>query len=440
MKQILVLAYYFPPLGGAGVQRTASFVRHLRAHGYRCVVVTGPSDGGPEWAPADESVSTEVPADTSVLRVPGPVPGAGLRWAARGRRWLARPTPFATWWIEGAAAAAKDALSESALVYASMSPFESAEAARRLARAAGVPWVADLRDPWALDDWTVYPSALHRLVERRRMRSSLADAAAVVMNTPEAAKALRSAAPELAPRTETIPNGWERDDFEGPPPVRSDHAFRIVYAGYSHVAGGVRHERRGALRRLLGGTAPGLDVLARSHVPLERALERLHGGGPEAGPRIELHVAGPAPASVPSGHVVDHGYLPHVEAVELMRSADLLYLAMHGLPDGARTRTVPGKTYEYLAARRPILAALPDGDARDLLTGLPNVFLCRPSDVACLARGVAAATAGELGAGPPEQLLAQYERRALARKLAEVFDRVLAEHARRPGTRFEPGR
>lgn len=432
MKQILVLAYYFPPLGGAGVQRTLAFVRHLRAHGYECVVVTGPEAGGPGWAPADETLAHLVPPDTRVLRVPGPPPPAGSTWTRRRARWLARPSAFARWWIEGAVAAATPVLADAALVYASMSPFESTAAARRLAREAGVPWVADLRDPWALDDWAAYPTAVHRRLERRRMRSALGDAAAIVLNTPEATKALSLAAPELASRAETIPNGWDRDDFRGPAPSRDDDAFRIVYTGYSHAAGGRRHRRLRAPWRLLGGSTPGIDVLARSHVPLEEALRRVR----QPGRRIELHVAGPALLDAAGSLVVDHGYLPHGEAVALMRSADLLYLAMHGLPHGVRTATVPGKTYEYLAAGRPILAALPDGDARDLLAGLPNVRLCQPGDVDCLARGVAAARAGELAGAPPAELVERFERRELTKRLAEVFDRVLARREA-PATRRE---
>ena len=53
----------------------------------------------------------------------------------------------------------------------------------------------------------------------------------------------------------------------------------------------------------------------------------------------------------------------------MIRAADLLLLPMHDLPNGNRARLVPCKTYEYLASGRPILAALPEGDARDLLAG-----------------------------------------------------------------------
>ncbi len=72
------------------------------------------------------------------------------------------------------------------LLYASVVPYDLAEPAARLARELGVPWVADLQDPWALDETWLYPSAAHRALDRRRMRRLLGTADAIVMNTPEA--------------------------------------------------------------------------------------------------------------------------------------------------------------------------------------------------------------------------------------------------------------
>lgn len=42
MRKILCLAYHFPPIGGAGVQRYRSFANYLPQFGYEPVVVTGP--------------------------------------------------------------------------------------------------------------------------------------------------------------------------------------------------------------------------------------------------------------------------------------------------------------------------------------------------------------------------------------------------------------
>lgn len=445
MKRVLALAYYFPPLGGAGVQRTVKFLKHLPALGYEAVVVTGAAEANVPWAPPDASLIAEIHPSTAVLRTPGPPPQARPK-VERRRRLLGRPSTFEEWWRREAVVAAQPALSEIDVIYASMSPFGSAAAAAALASAAGVPWVADLRDPWALDDWAVYPSALHRLLERRRMRTALTRADAIIMNTPEARRALLAAFPEFAARrVEVIPNGWDRDDFSRPAPSRDDQAFRIVYAGYSHVQSD--RPRRSFVRKLVGGAGPTVDRLTRSHLPLIEALNRLDEIEPKLAKRVEIHVAGPAtsqPGRLQDDRVVQRGYLSHPEAVDLMRSADLIFLPMHHLRPGVRARTVMGKTYEYLASGRPILAGLPDGDVRDLLAPLPNVWLCGPADIPCLAEAIRAVMlAPPRGCTAPRALLARFERRALAVELVRVLEAVVAEPlpvSRRSGSRTSVSR
>jgi hypothetical protein len=104
---------------------------------------------------------------------------------------------------------------------------------------------------------------------------------------------------------------------------------------------------------------------------------------------------------------------------------------MHDLPRGVRARTVPGKTYEYLAAGRPILAALPDGDARDMLAGLERVQLCRPRDVECFAQVVEQAMlAPSLPDPGSTSELGRYERRVLAGDFVRVLEDVRARAAR----------
>ena len=123
----------------------------------------------------------------------------------------------------------------------------------------------------------------------------------------------------------------------------------------------------------------------------------------------------------------------HPEAIALLRSADLLFLPMHDLPPGRRSTIVPGKTYEYLASGRPILAAVPDGDARDILAEAGNAFICRPRDVEALARAIStvvdASIAGEDLPSPEPDVVNRYEYRNLARELLEFFEQVLGSRA-----------
>ena len=436
MRRILFHSYHFPPTGGSGAQRPARMVRCLPELGYEPVVVTAPGPTEERWTPTDVTLASDLPSNTIVRRLRGPEPASSTGWRHRAERWLRVRDPWTRSWIDGSTRlgikAAREADVE--LVYAWMQPYASAEAAVRIARAIDRPWVADLGDPWALDEMMIYPTGLHRRMELRLMRRVLGTAAAIVMSTPEAARRVRAAFPELADKiVVAIPNGFDAGDFAGEPPTRSDDAFRIVHTGYLHTELGHRQRRTAALRQLLGGSVRGVDILSRSHVFLIEAVEQVHREHVELAERLEIHFAGvlsPRDLAVagrtPAAKIL--GFVSHDESLALVRTADLLFLPMHDLPEGLRATVVPGKTYEYLASGRPILAAVPEGDARDLLLAAGTASLCRPKDVDGIAAAIVQAyerSRSGVQAQPPNELLRRYEYRVLAGQLASVFDQLL---------------
>jgi glycosyltransferase involved in cell wall biosynthesis len=267
------------------------------------------------------------------------------------------------------------------------------------------------------------------------MRRALGTAAAIVMSTPEAERRVRAAFPELADKiVVAIPNGFDPAEFAGEPPTRTDNAFRIVHAGYLHTELGQHQHRSAPLRRLFGGAVKGVDILARSHVFLIEAVERVRREYPELGERLEVHFAGVVSErdlAVARRSPVTRtlGFVSHDESLRLVRSADLLFLPMHDLPEGTRATVVPSKTYEYLASGRPILAAVPEGDAHDLLTAAGTALLCRPKDVDGIAAAIVGAyersRSGQPVQPPPVELLRRYDYRDLARQLGWVFDQLL---------------
>lgn len=440
MTRILFVAYHFPPLGGAGVQRAVKLVRYLPEFGYEPVVVSGGARPG-HWTPPDVALAGEVSAAIEVLRPSTPEPPPTGHRRARLERWLGLEQRHAGWWRSAATATARSAEGVE-LVFATMSPWESGEAAAAVARERRLPLVLDLRDPWALDEMTIYPTRLHRRAEARRMRQLLAQADAVVMNTDEARTQLEQVFPELAGRfVVTITNGYDSADFaSAAPPTRGDGVFRIVHAGFLHSEAR-RLERRGWPRRALGGARSDVDFTTRSHVHLLHALDVLVRRRPDLALLVELQLVGELTQhdrliAARSPFVRTPGYLSHPETVAFLRSADLLFLPMHDLAPGARATIVPGKTYEYLAAGVPILAAVPPGDARDLLLRAGDTLLCDPADADAMAHLIEAAVdrwrRGERPALRDPALLGPYERRRLAGELAGVFDRVLSTGVRRP--------
>jgi glycosyltransferase involved in cell wall biosynthesis len=428
MQRILLLAYHFPPLGGAGTQRNAKLARYLKEEsGIDLTVVTGPGGADYRWTPIDSSMDDEIDESVRIVRLPGPEPPrrAGLR--GRFERWLRLETAWQAWWTRETVRATRSIGDDVDVVYASLNPFETATAAIDVARVLGKPLVLDLEDPWALDEMLTHETRLHARLERRLMRRTLGRADAIVMNTPEAEARVRAAFPELGGTPITsIVNGFDAADFTAPVPARDDGIFRIVHTGSLHQWAA----RRTLLRRVLGGTEASVDLLTRSLRSLMPALEQVLDERPELHGRIEVHLAGRVTDDDRAGFagsalVREHGFLSHPEAAALIQSADLLFLPMHDLPAGRRVGIVPCKTYEYLGSGRPILAAVPDGDARDMLLEAGNAYVCRPSDVAGIASAILVAVdaaVNEPASAPDPALLARLERRRLTRDLVAFLD------------------
>jgi glycosyltransferase involved in cell wall biosynthesis len=419
-------------MGGAGVHRTLASVRHLAEHGYEPIVVTGPARRAPRnrWEPLDEGLAQRLPGDVPVHRVATPEPDD---LASRLDRVLGRRSSLASWWIEESARLGCEVGRDADVIITSCAPYETAFAGARIARTLGLPWIADLEDPWALDEMRIAPSGIHRAADRRAMGRALATASGIVMAAPEAAARVRRTWPDRAARIPVvgIPIGYEPAAF--PEATREpDGIFRIVHTGSLHTDLG-EHLRASSRRRsLLGGTVGGLDILTRSHVFICEAIDRALASDPALAGRVELHLAGDMTdrdRAVVEGrsYVRVHGLLEHAETVELMRSADLLFLPMHDLPDGVRAGLIPYKTYEYLAARRPILAAVPDGDVREMLEPLPNATVVRPADVAAMAQAVQARVAGaSAGSGrePDMPPPGEYECRESVAQIAALLDEL----------------
>jgi glycosyltransferase involved in cell wall biosynthesis len=441
VRKILFHSYHYPPIGGSGAKRPLTLSRYLPGVGYDPIVITGAGATADRWAPADETLLTQVPEGIERRRLPpSKHPETSSRWRARAERWLGLRSPWARWWIAQSVGLGLEAGGEADLVYVWMQPYESAEAGVELSRRLGLPWIADMGDPWALDEMMVYPTSLHRARELRRMRALLGTASAIVMNTPEAANRLVAAFPELRDRpVVAIPNGFDAADFAGPPPARSDGAFRLVHTGYLHTDLGLDHRRLRLVRRALGGGVSRVDVLTRSHVYVLRAIAAVVERDPSAADVLEFHLAGllserDREIALQSPVVTLHGYLTHRASIDLIRSADLLFLPMHNLPSGVRATIVPGKTYEYLASGTPILAAVPDGDARDLLGEAGNAMLCRPDDVDGMARALLEALdrhrRGLRQEPPARQVVERFDYEGLTARLSGVFDEVLARPRR----------
>jgi len=432
----LVVAYYFPPMGGAGTQRFAKFCKYLPEHGVEPLVLSAGKGLRNENAPHDDPTLL-AGAGVHVERVDAPARAPLRRWVQRRLRFSLDEDEWADAATERALSLVRVAAPD--VVVTTLSPYSVYRLGERLRRECGLPWVLDLRDPWSLDGWRSYCSALHAGWDLRHMRRALCSADFVIANVPAAAAAFVGLGVDPA-RTLVLPNGYDEDDFVGPraeaPPP--DGRFRLVHLGTFHPADVAPGFTRNTLLRHRHRQ---IEQLGRTGHYLLHAIALLRQRSPGVYRRLGLHLFGNVDAThreladrLGVGDCLTvHGYVPHREAIAALCSADAVFVPLHGVPDGERALVVPGKLYEALASERTVLAALPPGDGADLVRRLAAGVVVPPTDAGALCETlgalVEAHARGEPRRGCRRTALQAFSRRALTNLLAQVLD---AAAKRRP--------
>lgn len=444
MVKLLFIAYYFPPTGGGGVQRSLKFAKYLPDFGIEPIVLTTEHETQTRWILKDENLLNQLDQNLKVYRTPP------LRCLTSSpdklkklKELLCLTGRFEKEWKQKAIELGRTICKRESpdAIYVSMSPFSGCDIARTLSSEFSIPWTADLRDPWALDEMAVYPSQLHRKFWMRKMKKALSTASSIVMNTPVAASKAASLIPS-AKNIFSITNGFDKDDFISDRKTIKK-TFTITHTGSLHtqLASDIHSSDR--LNRILGRTTLGLNLKTRSHLYLIKALEKIQERAPTKAKQIRVQLIGPTTELdrkvVSDSHVSQlvemTPFLPHKETTREQMSSNLLFLPMQDINAGERTTIVPGKTYEYLACGVPILGAVPDGDTKDFLNNSGMGLTCRPSDIDSLSKTIEIAfdawICNERICNRNEDFIKHFERRALTEKLSEVIHSTLNKNENR---------
>jgi glycosyltransferase involved in cell wall biosynthesis len=416
--KLLLVTMYFPPAGGGGVQRPLKFATHLPAHGIETHVLA-PDD--PKWLHVDAELQPPTQAWIHRARYLGPrsrrladdLHGrSGLDLIARRTASLSRrllvPDENVTWNVTAVPTAIRIVRRERIDVVLTTSPPNSVHLIGAAVKAAtGARWVADLRD-----SVSAHP---HRNVERAAVRAKEKVSEQVARLVARQADAIVAASDAIAdeargldPKGVVVPilNGADFDDFAGLEYRRGDR-FRITHTGSFFG----KRDPRPFLQAFADA---GLGDAVVRFVGDFRASDREWAERLGLGDRLELHP-----------------YVPRRESLRLQRDSDALLLL---IPEasGRGRGVLSGKVFEYLAAERPILAAVPpEGAAAELIEETGAGVVAPPDDVPALRAALeqlhAAWRAGTLDGTPlSEEDRERLGRGARVEELAEVLRSLTA--------------
>ena len=348
-NRILMIAYHYPPIqGSSGVHRTLSFSAALAAAGWAPSVLTVNRAALPEYRAENEAM---IPPGVRVLRALAldatrhlTIQGKYLRASALPDRWMS--------WVPAALVTGLwEVLRHRPQVLYSTYPIATAHVIGYLLhRLTGLPWIADFRDPMAQDG---YPTDLSQWRAFKRIEGwAIEHAARVIFTAPSALDYYRANYPgRLGERGVVIENGYDEALFASAltaPAPADTTCLRLLHAGVLYPQERDPRAFFAALRALkaAGKAVKGaLEITLRGtgHDELYRPMLRDYG--------LEDIVTLAPPVGYRDALVEMLG----ADALLLFQAADCNF-------------QIPAKTYEYIRARRPILAMTdPAGDSAQLL-------------------------------------------------------------------------
>jgi glycosyltransferase involved in cell wall biosynthesis len=431
MNKVLIITYYWPPSGGAGVQRWLKFVKYLQSFGWEPIVYTAQNGEMPE---IDESLEKDVPKNITILKTPiwepynayktfigqkkdQKINAAFLNEKKKG----SMMNDLAVWirgnffipdarkfWIKPSIKYLSDYLSSHkvAAVISSGPPHSMHLIAKGLKQKhPHIKWIADFRDPWTNIDFykdlklSAGSDAKHKRLEKDVLREC--DAVISVGKTmSDEFIAINGGQKE---KFHVITNGYDEDDLVKTT-IEKDKKFSIAHIG----------------------------TLVKSRNPqgLWKVLSELVNANEAFKNALEIKLVGKLDIAVKES-IEEHGltsfvnkidYLPHDKVIAEQQRSRVNLLLVNQTPNAKSILT--GKFFEYLSAGAPILAiGPPDGDLATILKATGAGKISDFNDTHSLKENVYELFKSQTIKRNEEEIK-KYSRKNLTKKLAEILNHL----------------
>ncbi|MEI7906228.1 MAG: glycosyltransferase [Bacteroidota bacterium] len=420
MKKVLIIAYYFPPLGGSGVQRILKFVKYLPQFGWQPTVVTVGNTG---YYAKDESLLKEIEQlNINIIRTQSSGPNSMLRKKndvikmpkERTRRFLNFISDIffipdnKIGWKRYAVKAASEVIAKEKfdVIFATAPPATDFLIAIELKKRFKIPVVVDYRDSWLSYPFKYFPTPLHRYIHYRKEKNVLHRSDMITVTH-------RRVKEEILTRhkflrhddVNILSHGFDPEDLvvENPGLLPHIEKMRITYSGMFY-----------------GNITP---------VYFLQALAKVFKENPPLRGRIEACFVGlfrPEHINLINQLGMQNsvnlvGYLEHKESVRYLLASDVVWVMMQD------DWTTPGKIFEYIGTRKKIMGCVPKGYIRSIIDEAGGVCV-EPTDVNAIAKLILELyyqyERNELRGAKPE-VAEKYNRMKLTGELAKIFTKFL---------------
>ncbi|MFN3638337.1 MAG: glycosyltransferase [Chloroherpetonaceae bacterium] len=428
IKKALVIAYYFPPMGLSGVQRTLKFVKYLPEFGWKPIVLTITPTA---YYAYDETLLREL--DNSQIEIHRTETKDVTKTAAslsnsqqfklpsgfmRRLMNLASQTFFIPdnkrGWKKFALQKADEIIAQHGdidLIFSTAPPFTSHLIALELRKKYQLPTVIDFRDPWVENPLHIYPTPFHRRAHQRLEEQVVLGVDKIItVNRALKELFLRSYRGKLTHNDIAIvSHGYDANDFAHVPKARVNS---------------------GKLRFLHSGT---LHSSERSPKPFFLGLKKAIEQNPELGEKVEARFVGLFPTEYMKfakslgldGLVQVEGYKSHHDALAENFQADVLWATQSAVK---HIETITqSKLFEYVACERTLFGIVPDGASKQFILEANGVVAHPkfPDEIATKILDLFERWKSGTLPVPSKEVVVKYDRRNLTMQLAREFEQLL---------------
>lgn len=408
MKRVLLIAYHFPPLAGSsGIQRTLRFAKYLPQFGWEPIVLSAHPRA---FEQCSDDQMADIPGSTHVIRAQAWDSARHFALGGRYPAFLGRPDRWKSWWwgaVPSGVAAVRRF--KPAAIWSTYPIATAHSIGKTLAGISGLPWIADFRDPMAQDGYPPDPKTRQAFAAIERQ--TVSQARFSTFTTPGALRLYQERYPERASDLVLLENGYDEETFTGLAP-----GDPLVPGKLTLLHSGLIYPKERNPRYLF------------------EALALIKNSVPDIAGRLSLRFRAPVHEALLQRLAAEFAVeeaieiLPSTgyrEALNEMLQADGLLI----LQASNCNAQIPAKLYEYLRARRPILALTdPAGDTASV-TRQAGIDAIAPldgvEDIAdLLTRFVRAPLLGTL---PAENAIASASRQARTMELTRLLNRSVSE-------------